>query len=297
VPDTTKVYDSARGSLADIYSDVPTEGMGGLMAQVAARERALSQGHVEQARAGALEDLQDRKVRAQEGRAFQVQNAISTYRQDQKKVGRQMGALAGDAAAFRLGAFQDLMRDEDQMAMERARIRISRQAERRQQRQTQADITGIDPRTGQLTADERNRQRDDALARQREQRQAAKDAKGGGPSAGERSKHRDIVGEIQEAAAQARRLRKGGDKWGEIGQVMTLPRNEKNPFGGYGQLVTKAALELSRGGKISQSTMRALKARGMMPRRAPSGWRSRSGGESVRRAGDRAVNVLGNLGI
>jgi hypothetical protein len=263
-PITKRIYDRAQGSLEDTYSDVPTEAMGGLMQQVAARERAQAQEHVSEGRTDSLQDLQDRKVRAQEGRAFAVTNALNTYRSDQEKVGRQKAALAGDAAAFTLGAFEDLKGEARQLAMDRARLRLSRQTEARQQRATEADITGIDPRTGRLTADELNRQRDDE--------RAGRDKRG--PTAGERSKHQGIVAEIQEATGQARKLRKGGDQWNEIGSVMTLPRGEDNPFGGYGQLVTRAAIELARSGKVSASTMRALKARGFMPRRAPRGWRT-----------------------
>lgn len=290
-PITKRVFDRAEGSLGDVYSDVPTEGMGGLMSQVAARERAQAFGHVEEGRADALADLQSRKVSAEEGRAYAVQNAIAQFREGEQKIGRQRQGLAGDKAAFRLGAFQDIMNDEQQLALERRRIRISAQSERRQQRATEADITGIDPATGLPTAGEQNRRRDDVRADAE-----AKDKGGKGKlTAGEKTKHQGIVAEIQEAAAVARRARKGGAKWSDIGYGMTQPKDKDNPNGGYGQLVTRAAIELGRSGKISQSTMRALKARGFFPRRAPAGWRQGGRNRVVEGGRDRVLELVNGL--
>jgi hypothetical protein len=192
-------------------------------------------------------------------------------------------ALAGDAAAFTLGSMRDLIKAEDDMAMERRRIRISERAERRQQRAAIADITGIDPKTGQPTAIARDRAEDNALAREKEARQAREAKNGGkgkgGITAGQRTKHQGIVGDIQDARERAKDARRLGVTWRQVELGLRSPRSEDNPYGGHGPMVSRAAVELARTGRISASTMRALKSRGLLPRRAPSGWR-RSGSSS-----------------
>jgi hypothetical protein len=278
-PDVRRAYSEADAALDATNADIELAGeVSPLMQQVLERESAGADRRVAEAQAGDLSDMASRRVQAREGAVYATNAANAKYATDLEKIQRQKQGLAGDIAAFKLGSIQDAREAAQEMAMERRRLQLAIQGERRQRRETTADLTGIDPVTGQMTADERDRQNDNALAREREARMRRGDRGGGGPSAGEKSEHRDIVSGIQEAAAQARQLRKGGDPWRAIRQVMTLPRSTDNPYGGFGHLETRAALELARYGDIRPATLKALKARGLLPKRAPRGWREGAGG-------------------
>lgn len=262
-PQTSKIYTDARRSLADIGSDVAaTGGLQGVVAQVAAREQAGAERRVEESRAADLSGLQQRKVGAAEGGLYAVQNATQHFRETSQDIGQKRLGLAGDEAAFKLSTVHDLQDKQHQLRMEQARLRLSRQSEARQQRQTEASITGIDPLTGLPTATERARAGKKRFTQD------------------QRSKHQGIVGEIQDARQLAAQQRKLGGTWENIATNLSAPRREStsdhpaNPYGGHGPLVTRAAVELARHGKVSHATLAALKARGFLPALAPKGWKS-----------------------
>ena len=269
-PRTRSIYDRAQGSLDDIQGEVDQYGgLTGLYADAAVRERAAAESGVAEARAGALSDLLDRKVGAEEGRAYAVQNAISTYRDSQRKIGRQKQGLRGDMAAFTLGTFRDLTQSDRQLAMERRRLALSERADRRSARKTEADLTGIDPATGLPTAQEQNRRRDDARADKK--KDGKKDGKKG-LTRGQISDHQGIVSAIQDAKRDAQSARGIGAKWGEVKQGLSAKESDDNPYGGHGPLISQAAVELARYGHLRESTIRALRARGFIVKRAPKPW-------------------------
>lgn len=283
-PRTRRIYDQAAGSLADIDADLDAHGgLTGLFADATEREQAAAQGRVAESRAGALTDLASREVQAEEGRAFAVRNAISEYREKQDKLGRQEQGLRGDMAAFRLSTLEDLEQADRSFGLEEQRIKISERNAARQERATEADITGIDPQTGLPTAGELNRLRDDERAAAKERRRKER----GGHTQGEITSHRSIVTSIQEARADAERGRELGFRWGEVNELLRRKRDEDqdssnfNLIGGHRPLLSQAGVELARYGHLSDSTMRALRARGYLPDRAPNSWAKTPRGPSL----------------
>lgn len=271
-PQTKQAYRTADASLDAIDADVEaTGGLSGLFEQAAAREQAGQRRQLETGRAMDIADLGEQKVRAHEGALHATRNAFSQYNQDRAQLDRSRIGLAQDAGAFKAATFEDLASAEDQYGVELARLQLARREDRRSQRNMIADITGIDPATGLPTADERERREDGPGKR--------------GPSAGEKSKHQGIVEEIQEARERALDLRRDGGKWSEIATILTGPKDKDHPSGGHGGVVTRAALELERHGKLSTSTTRALKARGLLPKRAPRSWRKMSPNERLAETG------------
>lgn len=280
-PRTKQIYARADEQMDAADADLARHGaMTGLFADAAAREEAGAERRVAESRAGALSDLASREVGAEEGRAFAVRNAVSDYRKRQDEIGRQRQGLKGDMAAFQLSTYQQLSQDDRQMRMDERRLRQSARTERRMARQTEADITGIDPATGLPTAGERDRQHDNALGDRTERRQERNQRAQGGHTAGQIKDHRGIVSSIQDARADAARMRRNGAKWSQIRQGLVLKRDEDpdsntyNPIGGHGPVISRAAVELARYGHLSDSTIRQLRARGYLPDMTP-GWRSR----------------------
>lgn len=273
VPGVRRTYDESEESLDATREQVDLGGdVSPLMEAVLAREAAGADRRVAEARAGDLSDLAMRKVSAAEGALYATNAANQAYRTDLGKIQRQKVGLAGDIAAFKLGALADAREAKRDMAMEQARLDLAIQSERRQQRQTEADLTGIDPRTGERTADERNRVRDDRRARRN-----ARDDGDDGPSRGAISDHQDLVARIQDAKRDAAQYRRHGNTWRAARGRLTEPRGQDNPGGGYSPLVAQAGVELARYGDIRPGTLKALKARGLMPRRTPPGWRDKGG--------------------
>lgn len=273
IPGVRRTYAESERSLAQTAAEVDLGGeVSPLMAAVLEREEAGADRRVAEAKAGDLADMTARKVSAAEGALYATNAANQAYRTDLGKIQRQKVGLAGDVAAFKLGAIADAREAKQDLAMERRRLQLAIQSEERQQRQTEADLTGIDPRTGQMTADERNRVRDDRRAREN-----AKDDGKGGPTAGEKSKHQDIVADIQDAKRSAREYRRQGAPWRGVREWLSRSKSEDNPHGGYSPLVAQAGIELARYGDIRPGTLKALKARGLMPRRTPPGWRDKGG--------------------
>lgn len=281
-PGVRQNYDRAAESLDATDSQLAEfGGLTGLFASAAARESAGADRRLADERAGALTDLASRKVQAQEGRAYAVANAGTRYHEQQGKIDRQRQGLKGDMAAFRLSTYQQLTADDHKTRMEEKRLRISEQAERRQERSTEADITGIDPLTGLPTAGERDRRHDN----NRQDRKDAADeryrSRHGGRSRGEISQHQGIVSAVQDARADAQGARGIGAHWSEIRAGLRAPKSEDNPYGGHGPIVSQAGVELARYGHLRESTARALRARGFLPGRAPNSWRQTPRGPSA----------------
>lgn len=269
-PRTRQIYDRAAGALDTTEREIEQYGgLEGLFADATHREHAGAEERLTEARAGALSDLVERKVGAEEGRAYAVQNAAATYHDKQDQIGRQKQGLRGDMGAFKLATLRGLADADRDLAMERRRIRLSERTERRQSRKTEADITGTDPSTGLPTAQERNRVRDD-------RRQARKDKQKNGKNGltrGQITDHQGIVGDIQDARRDAQELRRIGAHWNEVRQGLHASKSDDNPYGGHGPLVTQAGVELARYGHMRSSTIRALRARGFLPKRAPRSWK------------------------
>lgn len=283
-PETKKTYKQAGEDLDANYDTVKAGGgLTGLFAQAGAREEAQAKSNLATSKAADLADLGEQKVRAKAGAQFATQAAFGNYRESKGKIDRQKTGLAGDEAAFKLSTFEELEKGEDEYALELGRYRTAKKAEARQNRATEADITGIDPATGQPTAAERDRRHDNAVQDDK--------ARGGGKTPrGAITRHQDIVEGIQDAREGAKDLRSQGSTWSETKGILKGPYDKKNKdgteYGGHGPLVTKAAVELERDGKLSTSTTRALKARGLLPKRLPRSWRSESLVDTGRRGID-----------
>jgi hypothetical protein len=224
-----------------------------------AREQGQASTRIGEARAGALSDLARRSTDAVAGSEYRIQDLTRRRDSEFGRINRERKGLAAEIGQFTRATYGELKDAKAELDLENAKFQLDLQGAELDRRATLGELTGIDPATGKRTAAERARQRE---------------ARGGkGASRGAVSKHQDLIAEVQDAAATVKRLQKAGSEFPSIGQVMTLPKNADNPYGGFGPLVTRAGVELERDGKISRGTLRQLRSRGLLLKRTPRDWR------------------------
>jgi hypothetical protein len=169
LPDIRRIYETAGHSAQQADADVATAVAGLSPAAdsaraVAATESGAAKTRLAEAMARTEADLGRRQIEAASGRAYGERAARQQYASQTGKLRGQQRDLEGEMGLFATTTYRDLSDADRKFRQEGRRIRISLGNLRNTQRSTEADITGIDPATGEPTAAERNRRRDDARA-------------------------------------------------------------------------------------------------------------------------------------
>lgn len=275
-PGMRRVYGEAERSFEEAGSDVQQSLGAGYAGSAAEREAAGASRRLAESKAGALAELSSREVDVEGAKQYGIQQARTRYQQDRDKITAQARDLEAEMGTYLATTYRDLADAERKYKQEQRRIKLSERDSRRLMRASIADITGVDPRTGAPTAAERERLRADRdrdasrrNTRRTENRLRREANKPKGPDRGAITKHQDLVAEIQNASRAAKRMRRQGGPWPQIPNELTRNRTQDSPFGGFDELTAQAGVELARNGRLSPRTIRALKARGLLPKRSP----------------------------
>lgn len=279
-PQTAAIYGGAGQAMSQINADVQGALGAGYAGSAAQREAAGAGRRLIESGAGAQSELVSRQVDAETAKQFAIRGARRQFKADQAKIQQQARDLEEEMGKYVATTYRDLADTERKYRQEQQRIRISERDSRRLMRSTLADITGYDPQTGRPTAEtrqqrgeaRRERQRID-IAEQAEARQQRQSRQGGGLTRGEISRHQSIVQDIQNAAADARRMRRNNAPWREVSGWLSRSKSKDNPVGGHEPVYASAGVELARTGRLSRPTVRRLRAQGFLPGRTPRGWK------------------------
>lgn len=159
-PEIVDVYNDAGGRLTQtdrmVAGDLAALGPSGAAIRAAAKvESGASRSRLREARANSVRDLAERRVQAQSGRAFAVQNARRQLVDDLGKVQRRRADVLREQGAFTASTLGDLLQaDMDRRTRlaiskmgARARLQISR-AGLSQSERNSIRSSGFDPDTG-----------------------------------------------------------------------------------------------------------------------------------------------------
>lgn len=159
--------DRARPEIKDVYSDATAQ-QGVINAQVASHvgelgpvadsikaaaavEAGAASSRIGESRATALADLAQRRVSAQEGRQFAVQQARSTFADEIGQVLRRRQSLGAEIGAFKVSQAAGYRDDAAARALTRRGQNITAANNRRSQAQSERNsqrAAGFDPDTG-----------------------------------------------------------------------------------------------------------------------------------------------------
>lgn len=260
-----------------------------------AREQAGVKGRIEESLARTLAELGERKVEASAGEAFAVQQAEGRFAEERGQIGRRAAALAGEKGAFAQGRLSELLDEAAQAAFEADESAKDRALERRKirndERKTEAELTGRDPKTG------RRVKSGDGFKRGEEEVKA----------------QRRVISEVDSVRDTVRRLRSQGANYSTIRRLLNRARSEPktnskgevivpgNPVGlrtadnatRIGHIINAAINIEEYGylGRVNSSRLRNVGLYAVPKKWKPTG-RKRAGAD-VRRAGERVAGALG----
>jgi hypothetical protein len=145
-PEVTEVYDDAQSRQAGLNAALAGDAaaLGGVAGAAIDAEQRAASSRIGESRASALTDLSQRKVAAQEGRAFAVKQARSQLIDDLTKVLQRKQDLAGEKGAFMAATVGDL---REAAADRAARLQIEELGNSQSERNSLRSA-GIDPETG-----------------------------------------------------------------------------------------------------------------------------------------------------
>jgi hypothetical protein len=160
-PEITRIYGQAgqtqQQANQDVSHDLSTlSSAADPYRAVTSREAAGAKRRLSEAFAGAATELEQRKIGAEQGRAYAVRNHLAQYHQDVGQIHRRRQQLAGEAGAFAQSDYQSLVGAQQKLGMEQARLNATLRGQ---------DIT---IRGQNLTA--RDRRTKNRIAKQRLQR-------------------------------------------------------------------------------------------------------------------------------
>ena len=168
-PIVKRVYDRAGEATGVVDRDLagqlaPLSPAADPYRAVAARESAGTRRRMEESEAGALSELQQRRVGAQQGRGYAVGNLIGEYRQNAAKVRRSRVDLARQQAAHIGATFGDL--------------KEARQKARMEERDFQLELSKFAQATQNANRDDRRAAREDRRQARAERQRIALQRRG-----------------------------------------------------------------------------------------------------------------------
>ena len=245
----------------------------------AALEREGAVRRLRESRADELSDLSERRVAAQEGRAFAVQQARTTLVDDLTKVLRAKRDLARQRGTFTQLTTRELRQAAQQRAMQERQFRMGLSGQERRSIRS----SGIDPNTGKPIPG--GRLDPDANNQPGDQRPRGRGGRGGGGNRATRGQIGTAQDIANTALAEARSLARAGLRRSEIASALRRGQDDierRDPQTGKpiiddkgrpevipgvpqikSPLILSAALDQVFLGYVRQSTARALNRRGI----------------------------------
>ena len=247
-----------------------------------AREAAGQRSRMQEAKASAVGELRDRRSQAKASAQFNIQNARRGYVQNRGEIASRLLELNRERGLFTAATLQQLQEAKRAANLtkrgQNLTYKASSATNKRLKRESEARITGIDPKTGKPTATERDRRADN----RRQAREGGDDKK---DRRVETQSSHNLKAQINDARSQIRRLRAKG---------LTGPQITKNARkNGVPDWILNVARDLEYLGYVSRPNIRAAREAGVMrikwPKRPPRGSRRSTGGQVGRQVG-RAIS-------
>lgn len=267
-PGVAKIYDQAglkQAGLNDTLMSGDLAGLSGpgtdLIKAEGATEAHLAATHMNEAKVQALQELTNRGLQAQAGRASAVRQARATLAGDLGDIAKARLSLSGQAGAFESATLGDLLET-------RATRRFTA-SQKEKDREAAAKNNRADNRTSRANTRDRIQAQKEAAA-----------AKGNptlpnGVKRATPGQHGTARDTVELALTQAKRLQSSGRSRSEIGQLLIQGRSPqtiddgkggKVPVPGVskvGQLYASVALDILYSGRVSKKNRKLLNARGL----------------------------------